>query len=483
MLVPRARREAVSCSTLLLASFAAAQSVPVELFSQETYFKVLSTANSSEAPSTWPEFTTSDGRWSSQPETDWTSAFFPVSLFLLHERSLLCPQDTVDTDWLALARSWSAALYSPSEEVVSSWTHDIGFNSLPELYELHFNPSNGTARRSLLDNANALASRFSSVVGCTRSWDRGEGDFEVIIDNMANLQLLVAASRLASKSTFLDMAASHAEKTMQNHVRSDGSSFHVVDYSPTTGDVQWQGTAQGLANSSTWSRGQAWGALGFALMANATGRTDFLETSRRMASFFVNHLPSEGVSYWDFNATPPTTLDTSASNIMASTLLLLSSFESSLGNNTAAKIWSDSALTLLSNVVEQGVTEWRGESIVGNGTVNNRANPPNNNTGIVYGDTYFLQSGNYLLKLGLANCSDGSTAQGASPSALSSSLLTNSSSSVSTPDGSNTGGDTEGGSGGDGNSGGGNACRRTKGSPSPVFRLASKVVRRLSASR
>ena len=43
-----------------------------------------------------------------------------------------------------------------------------------------------------------------------------------------------------------------------------GSSFHVVDYNATTGVVFEQRTAQGYADWSTWSRGQAWGVYGFA---------------------------------------------------------------------------------------------------------------------------------------------------------------------------------------------------------------------------
>jgi hypothetical protein len=43
-----------------------------------------------------------------------------------------------------------------------------------------------------------------------------------------------------------------------------GSSFHLVDYNATTGAVIAQGTVQGYSNSSTWSRGQAWGLYGFA---------------------------------------------------------------------------------------------------------------------------------------------------------------------------------------------------------------------------
>jgi len=135
-------------------------------------------------------------------------------------------------------------------------------------------------------------------------------------NSMMNLQLLVHAAEISGNSTYLEMATSHANKTLTNQIRADGSSFHVVDYSPTTGEVQWSGTAQGelsreprrsradpcklsgYSNSSTWSRGQAWGINGFALMYNATLDPVYLDTSRRMASYFVNHLPVLGVSYW-----------------------------------------------------------------------------------------------------------------------------------------------------------------------------------------
>jgi hypothetical protein len=100
---------------------------------------------------------------------------------------------------------------------------------------------------------------------------------------MMNLPLLLSASDLTGNATYRTMAESHANKTIENHIRSDGGSFHVVDYLPSTGEVQWRGTAQGYSNSSTWSRGQAWGILGFALMYNATGVPVYLETSERMA--------------------------------------------------------------------------------------------------------------------------------------------------------------------------------------------------------
>lgn len=128
-------------------------------------------------------------------------------------------------------------------------------------------------------------------------------------------------------------------------------------------------------------------------MYNTTKDPVYLDTSRRMGSYFIDHLPDLGVSYWyvlstrsqygsspitphrDFDAPLPSTLDTSASLIVSSALLVLSSLESSLSNSTGAQLWSDAAIILLGNVVEQGVTGWEGASLVGNGTVNNRADP------------------------------------------------------------------------------------------------------------
>ena len=85
-------------------------------------------------------------------------------------------------------------------------------------------PTNDTAKAAVQSFASSLAGRFSPVVGCTRSWDNttDETDFEVIIDNMMNLEVLFASANLTGNSTLREIATSHADKTMQNHIRSDG---------------------------------------------------------------------------------------------------------------------------------------------------------------------------------------------------------------------------------------------------------------------
>ena len=92
-----------------------------------------------------------------------------------------------------------------------------------------------------------------------RSWDHSKEkwDFPVIIDNMMNLELLFAATRLTGDSSFYNIAVTHANTTMKNHFRPDYSSYHVIDYDSITGQVRKKNTHQGYSHESAWSRGQA----------------------------------------------------------------------------------------------------------------------------------------------------------------------------------------------------------------------------------
>ena len=51
---------------------------------------------------------------------------------------------------------------------------------------------------------------------------------------------------------------SHADKTLQNHFRSDNSCVHVVNYDSISGNIVKKMTHQGYSDSSSWARGQAW---------------------------------------------------------------------------------------------------------------------------------------------------------------------------------------------------------------------------------
>lgn len=380
-------------------------SAPSQLFSPLIPQKVLATFNALPSPVQYPQYTdTTTGKWQYFTPWTWTSGFFPVTGYALNTRKTLCGGTPANglgvADWLALGRSASTGLIGL--DASHGIGHDVGFLSFPFVEELTINPTNATAIAAINRFATDLASRFNVKVGCTRSWNTTDPtDFPVIIDNMMNLEVLFRSADLTGNNTLRNIAISHANTTMLNHIRLDGSTWHVVEYNTTTGIVIKKRTQQGYSDTSTWARGQAWGIYGFANMYRLTGDVNYLATSRRLATYFLRNLPADGIVPWDFNAplTPaPRPADSSAATVAATALLLLARSEPT---PAAAKPWSDAAIQILNNIT---TLAWRPswQSLLANGTVNMPAN--NSLTGIVYGDYYYIKAGNDLISMGLAKC-------------------------------------------------------------------------------
>ncbi|RPD59197.1 d-4,5 unsaturated-glucuronyl hydrolase-like protein [Lentinus tigrinus ALCF2SS1-7] len=397
---------ALALSASQVSVVAVAVAPPAELFSPLVQQKVLKTAQSFPSPAQYPQYTDRvEGNWIWFTPDQWTTGFFPATLYAMYERTKLCHRSNVGdaSQWLGLARTWSTP--EIPLETNTGVGHDVGFLSYPFMNELTVDPNNQTAVQAINAFANHLAGRFSPIVGCTRSWDSADPtDFQVIIDNMMNLEVLFASEKLTGNHTLRDIAISHADKTMVNHIRPDGGSFHVVDYNSTTDAVIRQRTSQGYADNSTWSRGEAWGLYGFANMYQHTKKSDYLQTARRIAKYFISNIPSDGVVPWDFNAPlvpSPRPADSSAAMIAANGLFLLADQEWSVRNVTGAAYYTNAAIKIISdNTKLAWAPSW--QSLLSNGTVNN---PQHNNlTGIVYGDYYFITAGNELVSRGLASC-------------------------------------------------------------------------------
>jgi unsaturated chondroitin disaccharide hydrolase len=266
----------------------------------------------------------------------WCSGFFPGSLWYLYEYS-------GDQNILAEAKKRTAVL---EKEKLNTGTHDLGFmlyNSFGNGYRITRNPE---YKDILITGAESLISRYNDTVGCIRSWDHGSWLFPVIVDNMMNLEYLFWAARITGDSSFYDIAVSHADKTIQNHYRTDWSSYHVVDYNPFTGEVIQKQTAQGAFDESAWARGQAWGLYGFTVTYRETGNKKYLEAANGIADFILKHpnMPEDMVPYWDFNALgiPDAKRDASSAAITSSALLELQKYvdedRSGIYLNAAEKI-------------------------------------------------------------------------------------------------------------------------------------------------
>ncbi|MGC4233995.1 MAG: glycoside hydrolase family 88 protein [Niabella sp.] len=252
----------------------------------------------------FPSSSAKDGTVKYARKYDWTSGFFPGILWYAYEYD-------GDTALKAAAVKWTAQL-APLQYFTEH--HDLGFMTYCS-YGNAFRLTHDTAYKNILIRAaQSLCTRFNPVTGCIKSWDRfisWHGNrvyhFPVIIDNMMNLELLFFASRETGDPRYKDIAISHALKTIQYQVRKDYSSFHVVCYDTATGQVEGRETAQGYADNSTWSRGQAWGIYGFTMTYRETGDERFLKTAKGMADYFIYHkrLPADKIPFWDFNAEEP----------------------------------------------------------------------------------------------------------------------------------------------------------------------------------
>jgi len=330
----------------------------------------------------YPASTGPTGEWTTTGPGAWTSGFFPGTLWLAYAAS-------ADPFWRAQGEARLAALEGQKRDVTGNDQGFKVFGSFGNAYEL---TGNDAYRRVVLRAAESLASRYSPVVGATRSWGKPSSpDFTVIVDNLMNLELLFWASKHGGDPALYAMALSHALKTMRNHVRSDGSTYHVVDFDPQTGGVKRKRTRQGYSRDSTWSRGQAWAVYGFTMAYRETGDGRLLGSARRVADWFVAHLPPDGVPYWDFDAPgiPDTPRDSSAAAIAASGLLELAALEPEAGRAAGYRTAADSMIATLSADPYLARDEAT-QAILLHGT---QDKPKGDfDTGLAFGDYYFVEA-------------------------------------------------------------------------------------------
>ena len=277
------------------------------------------------------------GRMVYIPIDDWCSGFFPGSLCYLY-------QLTNDKSWLLQSRRFTEALDSIQ---YLTWHHDVGFmigSSYLNIYRL--NP-NKAYKKAIIQTAKSLCTRFRKKAGVIQSWNVDRGwqskrgwTCPVIIDNMMNLELLFEATRLSGDSTYWKVAVSHANKTLENQFRKDGSCYHVVDYDPNNGAVLHRQTAQGYADNSAWARGQAWAVYGYTVCYRYTHDRKYLDQAVKTLNFVMQNpnLPEDLIPYWDFDAPniPNEPRDVSSAACIASALYEMNNYLPDNGYTTLA---------------------------------------------------------------------------------------------------------------------------------------------------
>jgi unsaturated chondroitin disaccharide hydrolase len=129
-----------------------------------------------------------------------------------------------------------------------------------------------------------------------------------------------------------------------------------------------------------------------------TRETTFRDTARKMADWYIAHLPSDSVPYWDFSdpAIPNAPRDSSAAAAAAAGLLELSLLESDASRaaryRTAAKRALSSLLSApyLATPIASG--GYNSQALLLRSTYNHHNNASLYNQGTAWGDYYLIES-------------------------------------------------------------------------------------------
>ncbi len=254
------------------------------------------------------------------PNDHWMTSFWTGELWLAYALT------NDPTFRLAAERQLSSFEYRLVNRIDES--HDFGFLytlSARAQWQLTGSPA---ARLMAIYAAERLITRFHPKGQYIQAWramnDPVEGG-RMIVDCLMNLPLLFWATDQTGDARFAQIALAHARTTLRYIVRPDGSTYHTFFFDQPTGNPIGGKTAQGYADNSHWSRGQAWAVYGFALAADWSGAPDMLDAAQRVAERFWAELGDNLIPLWDFRLTPdaPHKRDSSAGAIAACGMIKL----------------------------------------------------------------------------------------------------------------------------------------------------------------
>jgi unsaturated chondroitin disaccharide hydrolase len=278
------------------------------------------------------------GRWTRSPAGDWTGGFWVGELWL-------AAKVTGDDGLRLKASAWAERLRprASSDTIFRGFLFWYGAAIGAQLL------GDGVAAAVAREGAVGLVDLYNEragllPLGTTAEEATSVGRSETNIDGVPGVvPLLVWAAGELGNPALLEMARAHARRHIELCVRDDGSVSQSASFDPATGAMLRRYTHKGVTDDSTWTRAQAWAMLGYAQAVQWLG-VEFSGVAHRVADWWVEHSPPDGVAWWDFDA-PGTLRDSAGTAIAAAALLKLSAAAGGRGERyRAAADWMVSAL-------------------------------------------------------------------------------------------------------------------------------------------
>lgn len=241
-------------------------------------------------------YTTEDGKYiasRNEGASWWTNGFYGGMMWLMY--------NATKKDIYKEAAINQEKLLDEALRLYDGLHHDVGFMWGLTSKAHYILTGNKESRVKSLYAANLLAGRVNIKGGFIRAWN-SPLNFS-IIDCMMNIPLLYWASREVRDDRFRYIAELHADMTMQEHIREDGSVVHIAVHAEEHNEVTETLAGQGYAVGSAWSRGQAWAVYGFALSYIHTGEEKYLQSAKKVADYFLEYSTKSNYKVvTDFNA-------------------------------------------------------------------------------------------------------------------------------------------------------------------------------------
>ena len=325
------------------------------------------------------------GKWITSPydgNSWWTGGFWPGLMWQL---------------WVLTGDSFFRQEARRAEKLLTEefrsfrlLNHDVGFMYLLSCGADAKLTGDAQAETDTLHAASLLMGRFNPA-GFIRAWNEPERTGYAIIDCMMNLNLLYRASRDTDDPRFRLTAKIHADTTLREFLREDGSVSHIIEFDPESGKRIREHAGQGCALGSQWSRGQAWGLYGFALAGRHLKDTKYTEAARKIAGNFTAHIREDGLTDCDFcQPAEEERIDNIAGAIAACGLQELASL-------TGEDTWNQHAERLVDGMLEH-CADWENEhcGILTRCTASYHDDGAGRHTNITYGDYFLVEA---LMKL------------------------------------------------------------------------------------